>query len=282
MRNNPADPHYLRDFFENAPVGFHSFGPDRIIIDMNRTELEMLGYSREEVVGKKRWVDFIDPVQVPLFEKHWKDIHVLGEARNLHYTLICRDGQRRRVLLNASARFDSRGKLVNTRGSVVDITERYELARHLAESQSKLSRHKQALQKNNSILMGWMDQLEEEKQKYSENIQRNMEQTIFPLVEKLKRRGSSNDRRHLEMLERSLQELASGFAVKLMEKKWRLSLREIEICKMLKGGLKTKEIADLLSTSERTIEHHRNHIRKKLGISQSTQDLMAYLRNFAL
>ncbi|MHC4098562.1 MAG: PAS domain-containing protein [Planctomycetota bacterium] len=31
------------DFFKNAPIGFHIFGPDQIIVDINDAELEMIG-----------------------------------------------------------------------------------------------------------------------------------------------------------------------------------------------------------------------------------------------
>ncbi len=43
----------FRDFFENALVGFHSFGPDRRITAINDAELAMIGYSRDEIVLKK-------------------------------------------------------------------------------------------------------------------------------------------------------------------------------------------------------------------------------------
>src|SRR5207249_5194858 len=42
----------LSDFFENAAVGLHWVGPDGTILRANRAELEMLGYSREEYVGR--------------------------------------------------------------------------------------------------------------------------------------------------------------------------------------------------------------------------------------
>jgi PAS domain S-box-containing protein len=233
---------YLRDFFDHAPIGFHSFGPDQIIVDINQAELDMLGYTKPEVVGKKTWKDLIVPDEIPLFEKHWKMINRKGQVKNLKYTVRRKDGRQRKVLLNASARFDAQGRLKHTRGSVVDITD-----------------------------------LE-----HVENMQTNIEQTIFPLVEKLKRRGSSLDKRHLILLEKHLQDLTEGFSLKLMKGKWRLSAREIEICKMLKNGFKTKDIADLLSTSMRTVEHHRNHIRKKLNITSPAVDLGNYLKKFAI
>jgi PAS domain S-box-containing protein len=112
------------DFFVNAPIGFHIFGPDQVLIDINEAELAMLGYEREEVVGKKKWTDLIVPEQKQKFEKHWHDIKTKGQAKNLEYTLVHKEGYRIDVVLNASSRFDRHGNLVNTRGSVLNITAR--------------------------------------------------------------------------------------------------------------------------------------------------------------
>lgn len=121
----------FRDFFENAPVGFHIFGPDRTIMDINEAELEMIGYTKDEIVGKRTWADLILPEQEADFEQHWREIAAKGQVRNLSYTVVHKDGHHITVLLNASARFDEQGRLVNTRGSVLDITKRRELEREL-------------------------------------------------------------------------------------------------------------------------------------------------------
>ena len=112
------------------------------------------------------------------------------------------------------------------------------------------------------------------------NIIHNIEQFICPILEKLRRKGTPLDRRNIDLLEKSLQEITKDFGKKILNGKWKLSQREIEICYMIKRGLTTKEIADLLSTSARTVEHHRNHIRKKIGISQKNVDLTVYLCSF--
>ncbi|HID06503.1 MAG TPA: GAF domain-containing protein, partial [Armatimonadetes bacterium] len=41
-----------RDLYDNAPVGYHTVDAVGIITDMNRTELEWLGYRAEEIIGK--------------------------------------------------------------------------------------------------------------------------------------------------------------------------------------------------------------------------------------
>ena len=117
------------------------------------------------------------------------------------------------------------------------------------------------------------------KETLEDNVLNNIEQLIYPLLDKLKRKGTSLDRRNIDLLEKSLQDITKGFGRKILNKKWKLSTREIEICHMIKRGLITKEIAHLLNTSVRTIEHHRNHIRKKLGVTDKT-DLVDFLKTF--
>jgi PAS domain S-box-containing protein len=128
----------FRDFFDSAAIGFHIFGPDRVIIEMNEYELNMLGYSREEIVDKKTWDDFVIPGQRNQFEKQWNDILDKGQVNNLEYTLIHKDGHFIDVLLNASSRFDDNNNLINARGSVIDITRRRKAEQALRESEHNL------------------------------------------------------------------------------------------------------------------------------------------------
>ncbi len=55
-----------------------------------------------------------------------------------------------------------------------------------------------------------------------------------------------------------------------------LSLREVEVIKLIRFGLLSKEIADKLFISVRTVETHRANILKKLNLN-NTVSLMAFL-----
>ena len=55
-----------------------------------------------------------------------------------------------------------------------------------------------------------------------------------------------------------------------------LSLREVEIVKLIRGGYLSKEIAEKLFISVRTVETHRANILKKLNLN-STVSLLAFL-----
>jgi DNA-binding NarL/FixJ family response regulator len=57
-----------------------------------------------------------------------------------------------------------------------------------------------------------------------------------------------------------------------------LSLREIEIIKLIKQGLSSKEIASKLHISVRTAEVHRHNILKKLQL-KNTPALINYIHN---
>ncbi|MCW3127141.1 MAG: hypothetical protein JWO03_2799 [Bacteroidetes bacterium] len=49
----------------------------------------------------------------------------------------------------------------------------------------------------------------------------------------------------------------------------KLSVTECRVCALLHSGFNTKEIATLLSTTERNIETHRLHVRKKMNLKRN-------------
>jgi DNA-binding CsgD family transcriptional regulator len=51
----------------------------------------------------------------------------------------------------------------------------------------------------------------------------------------------------------------------------RLTLREREVLKLVSEGKSSREIAELLFISVRTVEHHRANLKKKLGIHRTAE-----------
>lgn len=82
----------------------------------------------------------------------------------------------------------------------------------------------------------------------------------------------------MTLLEENLKGITSELGIQLSDKYLILSPREIEICNMIHGGLNTKEIADLLNLSVRTIETHRYNIRRKLQIGKTKTNLTTYFK----
>ena len=109
------------DFFENGPLGFERFGPDRKFLHINKAALALLGYTREEVVGKKTWADMIAAEDLPTFEGHWQRLHKEGEVHGLRYTAVTKQGEKIPVKLYATGRFSDEGQLMYSRGAIIPL-----------------------------------------------------------------------------------------------------------------------------------------------------------------
>ena len=123
----------LADFFENATVGLHWVGSDGIILRANRAELALLGYSREEYVGR------------PIADFHADEdvicdiLNRLKAGEELHEyaaRLRCKDGSIKDVLIDSSVMFRD-GGFVHTRCFTRDITERKRAAALLREQEQR-------------------------------------------------------------------------------------------------------------------------------------------------
>jgi DNA-binding CsgD family transcriptional regulator len=56
-----------------------------------------------------------------------------------------------------------------------------------------------------------------------------------------------------------------------------LTETEIKIAAMVKNGMSSKEITDLMNISLETVKTHRKHIRRKLNIHNTKYKLSSYL-----
>ena len=109
----------LADFFEDAAVGLHWAGPDGTILQVNRAELNMLGYEREEYVGH-------DMAEFHASQETVNDIltHLARRETLVDYParLIAKDGSVRHVLIDTNALWDG-DRFVHTRCFTRDVTE---------------------------------------------------------------------------------------------------------------------------------------------------------------
>lgn len=125
-----------RDLYEKAPDGLYSLGPDGTILEVNDTWLRMLGYERDEVVGKTKLTELLTADGLKTYEYTFPQFKTRGFVENIDYDLKRKDGTRLPVLINATAIYDEKGNFLKSRSIVRDNTvkKKYEeKLRHAAE-----------------------------------------------------------------------------------------------------------------------------------------------------
>ena len=113
-----------QDLYENAPCGYHSADENGVFLNINNTELNWLGYQREEVIGKMELKDILSPAESVDFEKRFEYFKNRGEVYNREYEFMRKDGSTFYVSLNATAIYDTYGKFIRDRATTFDISER--------------------------------------------------------------------------------------------------------------------------------------------------------------
>jgi PAS domain S-box-containing protein len=125
----------LDDLYNRAPCGYHLLDSNGAFIRINDTALSMLGYTREELIGKN-FADFLTPAGVADFQSGYPRVKESGSARDLEFEMVRKDGSGITVLLQATVVRGARGEFVATRSSIVDITARKRAERALREAQA--------------------------------------------------------------------------------------------------------------------------------------------------
>lgn len=114
----------LLDFYENAPCGFHALDAQGIFVSVNETELNWLGYRREEILGHMRLTEILTPESQRIFAENFPRFMRTGVLRDLELEWIRRDGTIFPVLVSATAIRDDTGTVVMSRSVAYDLTYR--------------------------------------------------------------------------------------------------------------------------------------------------------------
>ena len=172
-----------------------------------------------------------------------------------------------RVLLDALA------------GRIGTTAMRISAEQELQELNKQLIIERKALKESNAALRGVLARIEEEKHEIYRDVRANVDKIVIPILHELALHLPKIHRQYAEMLRTNLEDITSPFANHLTETHLSLTSTEVKICNMIQSGLQTKEIAQMRGVSMGTINRHREHIRRKLKITNSDTNLMTYLQS---
>jgi len=130
----------------------------------------------------------------------------------------------------------------------------------------------------NTALKVLLKQREDDRNEMEENILTNVKTSIFPYLEKVKEGPlTPHQRASLEILEAQMTKIISPFLHRISQAFFDLTPQEIRVADFVKTGNTTKEIADILGISVKTVDYHRDNIRKKMGIKNRHTNLRSFL-----
>jgi PAS domain S-box-containing protein len=148
----PPDTEDLEDLFENAPCGYISAQPDGRITRANQTFAAWTGYGREQLIGR-RFPDLLNTAGKIYYETHFAPLlRMQGFFNEVALDLVCADGKRLPVLVNAVERRDPAGRVRFIRVTIFNASDRRHYERELLEARRAAERANAELRELNLTL----------------------------------------------------------------------------------------------------------------------------------
>ena len=111
------------DLHDNAPCGYHSLDGEGRFLHINATALSWLGCTRDELIGKRRALEFFTPEGQAQFQQNFGRLMAEGRVEGLEFDLVPARGEARRVSVSATTIKDAEGRFEMSRTVMFDITD---------------------------------------------------------------------------------------------------------------------------------------------------------------
>jgi PAS domain S-box-containing protein len=240
------------------------------------------GLAKEKICGMNIFTS-LKPEFHDDLKKAMKQVFEKGESSNYQALSIDTDRyNRNRWFDNQIGPVKEEGKVVAMALITTDITARVEAEENLRKMRDDLENlvreRTHNLEETNTALRVLLKKREEDKAAMEENVLANIKELVLPYLDKLNQsRLGEDSRTYLNILRENLDDIIAPFTVKLTSKYIGLTPSELQVANLVKQGKTSKEIADLLNMSSKTIDTHRYNIRKKIGFKNKKGNLRAYL-----
>lgn len=277
----------FKTIFENANDEIVYLDADGTIVDINHKVEDIFGYSREESVGKN--VSEFQILSADEWGKYLEQIHdltrgIATQVQTAEIKATTTSGDK--VYIEVNPRVIKRdGEIIGILAIIRDISERKRqeelLRKHTEQLDRLLTERTTNLEELNAAIKVMLQKMEELKAEIEDKIKFNVSEFVLPYIDKLKKsRLDDTQLTYLSSLDENLRDIASPFMHGFSTKYLKLTPTEIQVIKMIKQGKTSKEIAESLFMSIRTIDAHRYNIRSKLGLKGRQLNLRTYLLSF--
>jgi PAS domain S-box-containing protein len=252
-----------RALVENVDAAVFAVDENGVFRFMNRTGATYLGKRPEEIIGRPMG---------EVFPKHVADMgfanarKVVEEGQAVASTVaFLVEGEQRLFRFSLFPFRDDDGKISLEFGVARDITEE--------------KRAQQKAEEREAAIREVLNTVRAEKSEVGQSIQANIDELLMPILENLESELSPRQRGELEMAMHVLSDITSPFVAQLSSGLTHLTPMETRICRLIRDGMASKDIARLQGISLATVSKHRERIRHKLGIANQSVNLASYLQS---
>jgi PAS domain S-box-containing protein len=219
-------------------------------------------------------------------EVNTKPIYKAGEVVGLQGVSrnITKRRQVEEALVRAKDKLERRvkertAKLVKSNELLAkEIQERKKAERELRKREKELRIKTRNLEEANTALRVLLKKRDEDRTELEEKVLSNVKELVLPYLEKLKRTGlDQRQKTFASILESNIDDIVSRFLRRMSSRYIGLTPAQIQVATLVRQGKRTKDIAELLDLSSKTIEDHRKNLRKKLGLKNKKANLRTHL-----
>ena len=126
----------FRQLYEKLPLGYQSLDKEGRILDVNQTWLDILGYAREDVIG--RWFgDFLRPSSGEAFRERFPKFKERGEVHGAEFEMVRKNGEVAFVSFDGRIGYDAQMQFKQTHCLLADVSARAQMERELRDREDK-------------------------------------------------------------------------------------------------------------------------------------------------
>ncbi|HON55551.1 MAG TPA: LuxR family transcriptional regulator [bacterium] len=137
---------------------------------------------------------------------------------------------------------------------------------------------KQNIDSNNIMLQEIIKKYENDIKLLKEDLFNKLNFMLIPIIDNFKTVSEKNKEQLINMAKKTIEDICIETGINIISGENNLTPRELEICNYIKNDLSNKEIAALLNISIKSVEKHRENIRKKLGITYQNVNLKDFFK----
>jgi PAS domain S-box-containing protein len=267
-----------RRIFENIQDVYYEIEMNGTILEISPSIEKYASFKREDLIGRSIYDFYANENSRKVF---LRTIQEKGYVRDFEIELLNHQGGSRICSITSAIVPGNKERPSWIVGCLRDISDRKIKEELLEQREEELLIKSRNLEEVNTALKVLLKQRENDRKEMEENVLTNVNASILPLLEKLKEGPlTSHQLACLEMINVQIREIISPFRHRLSQTAFDLTPQEMQVAELVKSGNSTKEIAAILGISIKTVDFHRDNLRKKLGLKNRQSNLRSFLLKF--